>query len=69
MVFASSSMMTFLAIGFVIYILPFGLLYLFAKSRGASGMHVFWGLLGWIGLVIGFVLIGMNPPRQGSSRY
>ena len=45
---------------------PFIVLWKVAQARGQSAAYTLWGLLGWLGLIIG-LLIMMAMPKRGAA--
>lgn len=48
----------------IVFLLPFGVLSQVAQSRGQTQKFVLWGLLGWIGLVIGLIGLLRRPRNE-----
>ena len=49
----------------VVWLLPVFTLYSVAGSRGQSRRYAFWGLLSWLGLIVGLlVMIATPTPKE-----
>jgi hypothetical protein len=51
----------------VFIILPMALMWWFARSRGVSELHAFWGLFSLIGVAAGIIAINLRQ-RQNRGR-
>jgi len=47
--------------------LPFGVLGMVASRRGQSAAYVLWGLLSWLGVIIGLLMM-IAMPRKNESQ-
>jgi hypothetical protein len=46
----------------LVAVLPFVVLGMVASRRGQSMAYMFWGLLGWLGVIIGLLMMMAMPP-------
>ena len=52
----------------ILLVAPFVILYMVADAKNANHAHVFWGLLGFIGVVIGLIIMlpqNNDPEPEG----
>ena len=48
----------------IVFALPVGVLWKVAVARGQSRAYAFWGILGWLGLIIGLLMMVAMPRRS-----
>ena len=52
-----------------VFVPPAIILYRVAKGRGRSGQFAWWALLGWLGLIVGLlILLATNAPERAETR-
>ncbi len=50
----------------LIAVVPFVVLGMVASHRGQSMAYMFWGLLGWLGVIIGLLMMMAMAPKDVS---
>ena len=53
---------------FCAFALPYIVLWRAATRRGQTHAYTFWGLLGWLGVLFGFLIMGRQPQRAFAQR-
>lgn len=48
----------------LVAVVPFVVLGMVASRRGQSTAYIFWGLLGWLGVIIGLLMMMAMPPKD-----
>jgi Zn-dependent protease len=48
----------------LVAVVPFVVLGVVASRRGQSMAYMFWGLLGWLGVIIGLLMMMAMPPQD-----
>ena len=51
----------------VAFAAPFAVLYFVADAWAQSKAHVLWGLLGWLGVIIGLIVMGFNRNNRSAG--
>lgn len=50
----------------LVAVVPFVVLGMVASRRGQSMAYMFWGLLGWLGVIIGLLMMMAMAPKDAS---